>query len=343
MARTASRSPRPSAAASASRPSRNAPKPTIASRAAGSWASTSGHAASSSSTPLDAMSLPTNTTSRSSAPIVASAAAASPWRRAKEWPPASGAVSAAGAESRLRRRGAPEAVAQRRQALERRGAVTRDESADVHAGRAEAGPGGQGGIAHRLPQALPRVPRADEHAARAGEALLRVRLEPRMRLHDVLERAPVDLDRVRDAEAVERPRQDHGPHHQVVRQRHVGRDPLRDLAHGGHVAREIPLHLLVGQVRERPRLHPLVAIRDVQGQQARDVRPVHRGAHGLPPHLHVQAAAIPGAGGVDPRQAPAGRAPAPAGAPRAPSAGTPPPARRCRRSSRCPRGGTRGR
>ncbi len=246
----------------------------------------------------------------------------------------------AASAGRARERGAPGRSAA---AVERRGAVSRDESADVHAGRAEAGPGGQGGIAHRLPQALPRVPRADEHAARAGEALLRVRLEPRMRLHDVLERAPVDLDRVRDAEAVERPREDHGPHHQVVRQRHVGRDPLGDLAHGGHVAREIPLDLLVGQVRERPRLHPLVAIRDVQGQQPRDVRPVHRGAHGLPPYLHVQAAAFPGAGGVDPRkrQRVALLRQQVHLVPQAPE--RLPRARRCRRSSRYPRGGTRGR
>ena len=51
------------------------PNPTISSRARGSRASTSGNAASSSSTPLEAISLPTNTTSRSpSGPIVSSAA-----------------------------------------------------------------------------------------------------------------------------------------------------------------------------------------------------------------------------------------------------------------------------
>ena len=67
------RRPAASCAASRSSPGRNAPNPTTISRARGSRASTSGQAASSSSTPLDAISLPTNTTSRSPASIVSSA------------------------------------------------------------------------------------------------------------------------------------------------------------------------------------------------------------------------------------------------------------------------------
>ena len=79
--------------ASASSPSRNAPKPTITSLASGTRSTTSGQAASSRSTPLEAISLPTKTTRRSSGSIAASASAAARGSRAKEEASSTASVS----------------------------------------------------------------------------------------------------------------------------------------------------------------------------------------------------------------------------------------------------------
>jgi hypothetical protein len=202
---------------------------------------------------------------------------------------------------RGRRVGGPrKALAEARQPLQRRGVVARDEALHVDAGRPEPGPPGQGVVTHRLPQALGGVAGADEHAARPGQALLGIRLEPRMRLDDVLERAAVDLHRVRHAQPIQRPSEDRRPHDEVVRERDVRPDPLRHLPDRRDVALQVPRDLLVAQLRERPRLHALVAIGDVEREQPRDVRPVHRRAHRLPADLDVEFAAVPVARGIDP-------------------------------------------
>ena len=125
--------------------SRNAPKPTISRRASGARASTSGHAASSSSTPLDAISLPTKSTIRSRAGSSSpSAAAASPADRSatngRERPPpgfgrATGGRGAGVLGGGLARRRLRDAQALCRRRRVRR---ARREAADVDARRARA-------------------------------------------------------------------------------------------------------------------------------------------------------------------------------------------------------------
>ena len=98
-----------------------------------------------------------------------------------------------------------------------------------------------------------------------------------------------------------------GPHHGVVGQRDVGPDALGDLPHGGHVAGHVVLDLLVGALEERPGLDPVVAVGDVDRQQAAEVRAVGGAAHGIaqPPQLQALAA-VPIAVRVDEGQ-PLGR------------------------------------
>ena len=116
----------------------------------------------------------------------------------------------------------------------------------------------------REPTSTPRAPR---------QPLARVRHEPLgVALDDVLERAAVDLHRVRDAERPERAGEDHRPHDEVVGQRDVGAHALGDLADGGDVALDVALELLVGAVQERLGVEALVAVVDVDGQQVADVR-----------------------------------------------------------------------
>ena len=272
----------------ASRPSRKPPNPTTTSRASGTRASTSGHAASSSSTPLEAISLPTKTTRRSrSGSRPASASAAAPVSRANEEP----AVPARAA--RTRSASAPRPGPRRLR-------LARAELLDVDAGRPEPGAPLEPGIVHRRPQALGGVPRTDQYAARPRQALAGVREEARMRLDRVLERRAVDLGRVGDVEPREPARDDDRAHHEVVGERDVGPRALRDLADGGDVALQVVVQLGVGELGERPGLDAVVAIGDVDRQQAADVRAVDRRADGLGARLDRQRAAVPVAGGVDP-------------------------------------------
>ena len=119
-----------------------------------------------------------------------------------------------------------------------------------------------------------------------------------MGLDRVLQRAAVDLDRVRDPLG-QRPGQDRRSHHQVVGQRHVGAGAVGHLAHGRHVGLQVSRELLVVQLGERPGVDPRIAVGDVHRQQAADVRPVD-GAAGRPAALlHPQGATIPVPGGVD--------------------------------------------
>ena len=190
-ARAASRSPRSRSRARPSSAARNAPNPTIRSRARGSRASTSGHAASSSSTPLDAISLPTNTTS----------AVAGRDRRQRRGRLAGRAGERAARRPRPARRPRRGAACRRSRPVARgiRARAARSARRRRPAGprRVRSSTDGSPIAAHRLsavwrePTRIPRAPARPSHG---------VRHEPRMRLDGVLERAAVDLDRVRHAE-----------------------------------------------------------------------------------------------------------------------------------------------
>jgi hypothetical protein len=128
---------------------------------------------------------------------------------------------------------------------------------------------------------------ADEHRAGACEALAGVGEEALgVRLDRVLERRAVDLHGVRHV--AERPREDRRAHDQVVRQREVGADPLSDLAHGGHVALQVAVELRLREVRERLGLDPVVAVGDVDRQQAAEVGAVDGRAHRLAARLELE-------------------------------------------------------
>ena len=142
---------------------------------------------------------------------------------------------------------------------------------DVDARRAQARPLRQLVVAHRGPEALRGVARADEHGARRREPLARVGQEAlRVALDDVLERTTVDLHGVGHRIA-ERPREHDRSHHQVVCQRHVGRLDRANRAHRVDVAGQVRLELGVGDLEVRARLHALVAVGHVDRQQTADV------------------------------------------------------------------------
>jgi hypothetical protein len=109
-------------------------------------------------------------------------------------------------------------------------------------------------------------------------------------LDRVLERRAVDLDRVGHPGARERAGEDHRAHDEVIGERHVRGSSLGDLADGGHVRGEVGIELGGGELGERARLDPLVAVRDVDGEQAADVRPVDRRPCRGAPLLHLQGA-----------------------------------------------------
>ena len=213
------------------------------------------------------------------------------------------------------------------------------ELVDVHAGGPEPRAVGQRRVVERRPQALARVTRSHQHAGGTVEALARQRQEAlRVRLDRVLERAPVDLDRVPQP----RPRQDDRPHDEVVRQRGLGGDARGHVAHGADVGGEVVLQLGIGQVLEGLGVEALVAVGDVHGQDAPDRRRVDRAAHRLAQHLDLELATVPRCRRRPPTAARARRGPGTGGAPRGP--GGPSPARgwRCRRCCPCRAAGSRG-
>jgi hypothetical protein len=121
-----------------------------------------------------------------------------------------------------------------------------------------------------------------------------------VRLDRVLQRAAVDLDRVRHARLGQRSREHDRAHHQVVGERHVRPRALGHLADRGHVGLEVAVELRLRQVLERAGVEALVAVGDVERQHAADVGPVDGGPGGLAPDLDGQRAAVPVARGVDP-------------------------------------------
>ena len=172
---------------------------------------------------------------------------------------------------------------------------------------------------HRRPQALGRVPRADQHRPRRHQPLARVGREPLVvRLQRVLERRAVDLHGV--GHVAEAAREDHRAHQEVVGEAGLDVGGRRDVAHRAHVRVEVAIQLLVGEAVEGPHLEALVVVVDVHRQQAADVGPVdgaaaRRGAGaarrrpraGRPPRSRPsrRTRAVPGA--------PPGRAGAPRG------------------------------
>jgi hypothetical protein len=150
------------------------------------------------------------------------------------------------------------------------------ERVDVHAGRAEACPLGERRlVGEHLPQALGGVPRADEHAGRPPNALQRIGQEATgVWANRVLERAAMDLHRI-GRPPVQAAGQDHGPHHEVVGERHVGR---RDVADGRHVRLEVVVERILAELRVRDGIEALVAVGHVDGQYPADVRYVDRHA-----------------------------------------------------------------
>ena len=176
------------------------------------------------------------------------------------------------------------------------------EAGHVHARRAEPRAGEQPRVGDRLPQALGGVARAHEHGPRRGQALAGEAEEAlRLGLDGVLERAAVDLHRIGDG-TVQRPREDHGPHHEVVGERQLG---ARAVGHLGARRRRSPPgspQLRVAQLREGAGLDALVAVGDVHRQQAADVGPVDRAARRQLPRGRSRRtrrlAGVPVAGGV---------------------------------------------
>ena len=162
-------------------------------------AATSGQAATSRSTPFETISLPTKLTMRSRSGSSARSASAAP---ASPPQPAASAPSSRSASARSRSAAASVARARTRRR------------------RRPAGPSrvllGQRRVVHHLPQPLGRVARADQHGARARQALGGVGQEAlAVRRDRVGQRAAVDLHRVG---RVEPARQDHRAHDQVVGQ-----------------------------------------------------------------------------------------------------------------------------
>ena len=276
--------------------------------------------------------MPTKTTRRSlRGRCVASASAAAAGSRANE----ESGFPAGAWRSRARR-----ASSRPRRAASR---LARAELARCRrpAGRASCGASSSGSsiAAHRL-SAVWREPTST--AAGAREALAGVREEAlRVRLDRVLQRRAVDLDGV--GHVAERPREDGRAHDQVVGERDVGARPLGDLAHGGDVALQVAVELGLRQVGERLGLDPVVAVGDVDRQQAAEVGAVDRRPHRLAARLELAAPRRPSRPPRRPTPARTARAPGRAGGPRGPRAPAPPRGGRCRRSSRCRRADSRGR
>ena len=111
----------------------------------------------------------------------------------------------------------------------------------------------------------------------------------------------MDLHRVRHRIA-QGAGEDRRAHHEVVHQRDVRTCALDDLAHGGDVRLQIAVQLVLGELLERAGLDAVVAIGDVDGQQAAEVRAVDRGLCRRAPLLDAQSAGVPVARRIHPLQ-----------------------------------------
>ena len=142
---------------------------------------------------------------------------------------------------------------------------------------------------------------SDEDAPGRLEALPGVAEEARgVGLDRVLERAPVDLDRVGDT-GRESPGEDHRAHDQVVGQGEIDAPAVGDLPDGGGVPGDVGVDLGRAALAERPNLEALVAVVDVDGEDRPDVRPVDGHPDGLADDPDAQGAGVPVPGRVDVR------------------------------------------
>ena len=211
-------------------------------------------------------------------------------------------IGGAGLRAPARLTTALQAVGQRTQALGGLRGRSRPEAVHVHARRAQAGACRKLRVSEHLPKALGGVPRAHQHAPGLLQALARQGKEAvRMRAHQVLQRAAVDLDRVGDA-ASDGPREDGRPRHEVVGQGDVDLCVFRHLAYRGHVGVQVALEAGVVEVGERDRVEMVVGVGHVHGQHPADVRHVDGAAHGLPERVHPHGSAFPAADRVHERQ-----------------------------------------
>ena len=165
-----------------------------------------------------------------------------------------------------------------------------------------------------------RAPR--QALARPGQEALGIALD------DVLQRAAVDLHRVGHV-AAEPAGEDRRAHDEVVGERHVGPRARADVAHRGDVGLHVGLDLGVAALQQRARLEALVAVGDVDGQQAR------RCPGATPSRGPARAASSTRSRAVLPRARPRRRS----RAPRAAAPGTA--GRRCARPAPAPRTGAR--
>ena len=154
---------------------------------------------------------------------------------------------------------------------------------------------------------------------------------------------PWIFDGVGDVEPRQPAREHDRAHHEVVGERDVRPRALGDLADRGDVALQVGVELGVGELGERPGLDAVVAVGDVDGQQAADVGAVDRRARGLRARRRPTARRRPSRRRRRPTPARTARAPGTAGAPRGPRARAPRRAARCRRSSPCRPADSRGR
>ena len=246
------------------------------------------------------ISLPTNATSGSSSCRRASAAPA--WRGSR--------ANALGAPAGWRSRTCARASASSASPALARGLLERAKARHVDPGRAQPGARRQPRVRDRLPQASGRVARAHEHRGGGREPLAGEAQEAlRFGLDGVLEGAAVDLDRVGRARA-ERPREDHGPHHQVVCERQLRPRAGGDLDDGIDVRIQIAAQLAVAELGEGAGFDRLVAVGHVHRQQPADVGAVdgaaagpsagHRGpVRGRAQPAHLERPRVPVAGRVD--------------------------------------------
>jgi hypothetical protein len=86
----------------------------------------------------------------------------------------------------------------------------------------------------------------------------------------------------------------------VVGERQVGRNPFGDLPRGGDVAGQVGVELGLGEVLEGLGLEALVAVGDVDRQEAAEVGPVDDPPDRLAADVDAQRAAVPVAGRIDP-------------------------------------------
>ncbi|HVL97155.1 MAG TPA: hypothetical protein VM266_14955 [Solirubrobacteraceae bacterium] len=162
----------------------------------------------------------------------------------------------------------------------------------VDAGRTEAGARSEARVSEQLEHPAGRVPRADEQRGRARDALKRRADEAAGGDGDgVLEVGAVDLDGVGDA-GRQAARGGQRAHDEVVDQGEVGAPTLRDGGDRAGVGGDVGLDVFGGALDEGLDREARVAILDVDGQQAAEVRLPDRHSDRLAQHFHAGDGAV---------------------------------------------------